>query len=365
MKLFFYNLSKDQTNIIKGVAMICLVLHNFLHWTNYIGENEMSFNADRIYVLFDAISSNKTMLFNGLFSYFGFYFLQLFIFISGYGLAKQYAKNITVSYSKYIAPRLIKLYALLLFGIAIYFVLFYKHFDLRWFVSFAGSSLLMYNNLSFDRIFMYVGPWWYFSLALQLYLLFPLLYKVLDRYKEKGLFVLILFSYILIFLFNPIAMRLHIPIFGNFLGHLPEFLLGIGFAIFPRIHLNWKIVIPTLIIFILSNFFDYFFSFTFLAFTILFLAFVCPAIKLLPAGIIKAFIFLGSISMFMFLINGPLRVYTMPYLTKGGSLHILLGSFIHLIIVIIVSYIMSLIYNRFIDPLTIKLIRRIKKLTPV
>lgn len=359
MKLSFSNLSKDQTNIIKGGAMVFIVLHNFIHMTNHIGENEMSFDPNRIYVLFDTVFRLKSMLFNGFISYFGIYFLQLFIFISGYGLAKQYGKDKSVSYLSYISKRLIKLYALLVFGIIIYFILFYQFFDLNWFSQFAISSLLMYNNFSFETIFLYVGPWWYFSLIVQLYLLFPVLYKILNKYKEKGLFISILCTYVLMCLLYPILSRLNIPMYGNFLGHLPEFLLGMGIAMFPRLSFNLKLIIPVSILFILSNFFELFFPFSFLTATILLLYLLYPVIKYAPVWIEKPLVFFGSISMFMFLINGPLRKYTLPYFDYHSPLYILYGSLIHLAIVILVSYIMSFLYKRVVDPFIKKLISKI------
>lgn len=360
MRLSFSDLNKDQTNVIKGGAMLFIVLHNFIHMTNQIGENEMSFDPNRIYLLFDTIYNLKSMLFNGVISYFGIYFLQLYMFISGYGLVKQYSKNKSIPYLQYISQRLIKLYSLLLFGLVVYFILFYQFFDLNWFGSFAISSLLMYNNFSFETIFLYVGPWWYFSLIMQLYLLFPLLYKFIDKYKEKGLFILIAFSYLAMYLLYPTLTRLNIPMYGNFLGHLPEFLLGMGLAMFPRLTFNLKFIFSVTILFVLSNFFELFFPFSFLTATVLFLCLFYPVINYASDWIKKPLVFLGGISMFMFLINGPLRIFTIPYFDYHSPLYILYGSFIHLALVIVVSYIMSLIYKRLVDPLTIKLIYKVR-----
>lgn len=360
MRLSFSDLNKDQTNVIKGGAMLLIVLHNFIHMTNHIGENEMSFDPNRIYILFDTIYNLKSMLFNGVISYFGFYFLELFIFISGYGLAKQYNKKKSISDLQYISVRLVKLYSLLLFGLVVYFVLFYQFFDLKWFGSFAISSLLMYNNFSFETIFLYVGPWWYFSLIVQLYLLFPLLYKFVDKYKEKGLLILIAVSYLAMYLLYPTSNRMNIPMYGNFLGHLPEFLLGMGLAMFPRLSFNLKLVFSVTILFVLSNFFELFFPFSFLTATVLLLCLFYPVINYAPDWIKKPLAFLGGISMFMFLINGPLRRFTLPYFDYHSPLYILYGSLIHLMLVIIVAYIMSLLYNRLVDPLTQKFILKIK-----
>lgn len=364
MNISLYKLSKDQTNIIKGVAMVCLVLHNFLHLTNDIGENELDFNPDRIFVLFDAIKNVRTMIFNGSFSYFGFYALELFLFLSGFGLTKQYFKHKSQnkSYLSYLFPRLIKLYSLLIFGIILLFFsyLCFKDVNLKMFLDLTVSTLLMYNNFSYDRIFMYIGPWWYFGLTIQLYLIFPLLYKILDKFKEKGFVIVLLVSYFLIFILSPITYKLGIPIFGNFLGHVPEFVLGISFAMYPRFNLNGKIVLSAFVVFVLSCFFKYFYPFTFLSATVLLLAITYPLInpRLNPL-LKKALISLGSISMFMFLINGPLRDVTLPFFGYGHPLKILFGSLVHLVFVIIVSYIISFIYNKTMNPFVAKLLAKL------
>jgi hypothetical protein len=42
----FFNLKKEQTLIIKGIGILMIVLHNFLHWRSDVGENEMSYSLE-------------------------------------------------------------------------------------------------------------------------------------------------------------------------------------------------------------------------------------------------------------------------------------------------------------------------------
>lgn len=341
-----YNLSKDQINILKGIAITLIVFHNFLHWTNSIGENEMSYDPNRIFVLFNTIKGDFTITLNALFSYFGHYGVQLFIFTSAYGLTKQFAKKENDSYLSYLVPRLSKLYGLLIFGLIIYGILFFHELTLNEFIPFAVSSLLMYNNFSFDTLFPQIAPWWYFGLAFQLYIIFPFLYRFVNRYKEKGFVLSIIISYILIYALHGILKQHNIPMFGNFIGHLPEFLLGIGLALYKKFDLNWKIILPTFALFILSNFSRYFFPLSFLTITILLLMLFYPIYSKPTAKVNKLILFIGNISMFMFLINGPLRPLTMHYMPRNNEIYIFLTSVLHFCIVIVVSYIMSLVYNK-------------------
>lgn len=354
MNISLYSLNKNQSNVLKAVAILCIVMHNYLHMTNSIGENEMQFDPNRIFNLFQWMVSVPTISINALFTYFGFFTVYIFVFLSGYGLTKKFMQDDTVSYQKYIVPRLVKIYSLLIFGIVIYLLLFFNRLTLDWFLEFAISSLLLINNFSYDRCFSFVGPWWYFALTIQFYFVFPFLYRILKRYKMKGFIALFILSYVLIYLLYPITERFNFPLFANLPGHLPIFLFGMAIAMFKEITLNWKIVLPAAIVFISSNFSAAFYPLGFLSATILLLCACYPLINLSDKSIwIKVLLFVGNMSMIMFVFNGPLRTYTMP-LFSGSPLYIFLGSTVHLCVVIVFSYIMYLIYK-----LIAKLVRKL------
>lgn len=226
MNISLYNISKNQTLIIKAFAIIGIVFHNFLHSTNDIGENQMEFTPERIYDLFFFLKENPLQAIDALFSYFGHYGVQLFIFCSGYGLSKQFIKNKPASYKTYVIPRLTKIYSLLLFGIISCAILYVNYF--AWYIKISATYLLtIFRNISNDYLFDGIGPWWYFGLVVQLYLLFPFLYKIIQKYQEKGVYISLLISYLLIFTLSPLAEKLNFPIYGNCIGHFPEFLVGI------------------------------------------------------------------------------------------------------------------------------------------
>ena len=346
MNLSFFSITKEQTNITKGIAMIIIVLHNYLHWFFDIGENEFKFNPDNIWGLFSFIGSDYKSTFSCLISYFGFYALECFIFLSGFGLVKQSLKKGEIPYFKYLLPKITKLYTLLIVGFISYFCII--SFIAKPGLSFklVVSTFLMYNNFSFDTIFSIVGPWWYFSLILQLYILYPLLYKVLLKYKEKGAIALVILSYVFIFLLSPLANRYNFPIYGNFLGHLPEFILGMSIAMFKEIRITWKIYIFAFFTFALSNFYITFSPFRFLSATILMLGLIYPIINMRNSALRRGLTYVGSISMFIFIINGPLRIYTHFYITDKPYIIQFLISLFHLAIVIADAALISFMYNK-------------------
>ncbi len=365
MKISIYDLSRNQITILKGLGMIIIVLHNFLHWTNKIGENEFSFDPGRIFRFIDAvIHYDAWLIIGGSFSFWGFLCIEVFIFASAYGLTKQFLKKKPASYKSYILPKLIKIYGLIIIGLVCYFMLMYRFNPATTdrFPEFVISSLLLYNNFSFDIIFSYpyIGPWWYFSFIIQLYLIFPLLYFIIDKYKKRGLYIMFAVSCILIYALLPVCNKLNIPLFANFIGHLPEFILAIGFAMYKDWYIDYKTVLPALCIFILSWFSEYFFPLSFVSATILIIYFCHPIYNCSWKIIQKPLLFVGGISMFMFLINGPLRAYSLRYMYGKEQPEILLLTLIHLLTTIVISFVISIFYNNMISPHLNRLIKKVK-----
>ena len=359
MNISLYDLNKNQTNILKAIAITLIVFHNFLHMVSISGANEMSLDPDRIFRFFDVFSTfNKTSIFlyfREIMSYIGWAGVPIFVFISGFGLTKTFIKKEPSNYISYLFPRIKKLYFLFIFGYLIFFVMLIislgADFNKYDYIRFVILSLLVMpiKNYNLDIAYRYIGPGWYFCLATQLYLLFPFLFKYSKKYKLKGCLTLLAISYVIIYITTPIANKFGYPIYANFIGHLPEFIFGIMLAMYKSVKITWKIILPTVILFILANFYDVFFPFTFITFTILLLVVTYPIYaKISPSNVIyKTLVFIGKISMFMFIINAPIRnLYTLRLVDDHGVKEQVIMSFIHFAIVILASYLASIIYKQ-------------------
>ncbi|WP_108823305.1 acyltransferase family protein [Dysgonomonas sp. Marseille-P4361] len=363
MNISLYSLSKQQTTILKGLAIIMIVLHNIIHKTNHISENEFDFDPERILRLFVSFKHSLWFLINGTLTLWGFFGIQLFIFISGFGLVKQFMNKKPTSYWKYLLPKVIKIYSLILIGLVFYALLLFPigETTLLNYIHTIKSYLLLSKNFSTHTLFItpHAGPWWYFSFIIQLYIIFPVLYYFLNKYKEKGFMGMLIISYILIYTLTPIAKQHDFPIYANFIGHLPDFIIGMVIAFFKEFRINYKVIIPTLIIFILSNFYEFAFPLSFASATILLLVIFYPFYKETKTITAphKALLFIGQISMFMFVINGPLRPYFDDYIYGVSQFRILLVALIHLGLTILLSYITSIIYEKFLTKPLNKLIK--------
>lgn len=308
------SLNKNDTSVLKGIAILCILAHNFLHWIDPLNcqENEFGFIQENVYHFLHSLCDYPMEFVNILMSYLGHYGVQIFIFISGYGLAHSYLKS-SQRYGSYLYDRFRKLYPLLIVGFLFLFfgtiIMSYRWLTLEEWKS-MGYKFLLIHTLVPGEGESVSGPWWFFGLIAQLYLLFPLIFKVIQRFSVKGFVGICLFSYTILYLFlyTDIAPDAFF-IMENFPGHLVEFSLGVLFAlgVVKRVHPLWLLLAT--IIFVVGNFYKFCFPLTFLCVTYIFISiYLCiREFVLRSASLNRFFSFYGRLSMFIFAIHGVLR----------------------------------------------------------
>ena len=198
-------LTPVQTLFLKGFAILCIMSHNFFHWVPPVTyENEMHFYP----MYFSRFLQDFTWpdAINCLFSFWGFYGVYLFIFLSGYGLTKSFTHHHTERNIRFIGRHIAKIYLLFLCSAALYLFIVPK-------VNYRAvlHVLSLTTNLSPETLFLVCGPWWFFSLIIQLYLLFLFLYKFIQ--KDISNIVLIVFSYFHCLILDEILRHRYRPVF--------------------------------------------------------------------------------------------------------------------------------------------------------
>ena len=84
-------LTRAECNVLRGVAIIGIFLHNFCHWLSpIVKENEYTFVRHNVDVLNQVLSHPDIYLPVHLLSFFGHYGVPVFLFLSAYGLVKKY-----------------------------------------------------------------------------------------------------------------------------------------------------------------------------------------------------------------------------------------------------------------------------------
>lgn len=182
-----HQLSKMECNAMRGIAILGIVLHNYCHWlAPIVKENEYQYNQHNVDWFNQVMSAewSSLTLFHVI-SFFGHYGVPIFLFLSAYGLVMKYEQPKTGNTSEptaisFIKYHWIKLFRMMIVGFAAFVLIDAitpgQH---RYTVLDIIGQLGLFNNLlpAPDDI-IWPGPYWFFGLMLQLYIVYRLfLYK--------------------------------------------------------------------------------------------------------------------------------------------------------------------------------------------
>ena len=183
-------LNRAECSALRGIAIIGIFMHNYLHWLRpMVKENEYQFhehNADRFWYILTYPDQN---LIYHLFSFFGHYGVPVFVFLSGYGLYLKYESGTTEGRNngttegrndgiwEFMKSHYKKLFPMMFLGFTVFAMVDWltpgRH---HWTWDALIEQLTMTINLFPDpdhRI--WPGPYWFFGLMMELYLVYRLL----------------------------------------------------------------------------------------------------------------------------------------------------------------------------------------------
>ena len=174
-------LSLAESKALRGIAILGIMLHNYCHFLRFaVKENEYTFNPGKPMQLLDRLMAPDQYLFVHILSFFGHYGVPVFLFISGFGLVCKYEQKTPqrVPAAPFIGYHYAKLLRLMFLGYIAFAVVSYLHphgyhgYD----VGRVVAQLLMYINIlpNPDHIIK-PGPYWFFGLMLQLYIVYRLI----------------------------------------------------------------------------------------------------------------------------------------------------------------------------------------------
>lgn len=334
-------LSKYDTNIMKGVGILIIMLHNYFHIIPPIsGQNEFSFSKNNLDNFLFFVGQNPTDSLRYIFSYLGHYGVPLFIFVSSYGLYLSCQEK-NINFLNFLKKRILKIYPTLII-VVVLLLIFISAYETSLPDSEKIKSLLLKLTLIFNFIpgetLAVSGPLWFFALIVQLYALFPLLLLITKKYGGHSMLI-IAFIFVLINIFlNPYLLNNELSTYSIFVGQIPVFCLGIYFASSPAIKIPSLIFAIAILIFALANNNLYAWHFSFLSVIILILGifiFLKPKLKKFKS--ISTFIaYTGSISLSLFAVHGMVRIpfeaiaekYNEPIITNFLAVGFLAGSFL-------------------------------------
>ena len=182
-------LNKEQCSALRGIAIVGIFMHNYLHWLGpMVKENEYTFtqhNVSRMMAELEAFDLS-TLIYN-LFSFFGHYGVPVFLFLSGYGLVKKYEgtgleemsrRRITLTGTgNFLWKHYMKLFPMMLLGFVVFAMVDWMtpgHHHWTW-VDIIAQLTMTINVLPDPDHIIWPGPYWFFGLMMQLYLIYILL----------------------------------------------------------------------------------------------------------------------------------------------------------------------------------------------
>ena len=352
-------LNRTECNILRGVAIVGIVLHNYCHWLRpIVKENEYQFNNVM------AHGFNERTFFH-LLSFFGHYGVPIFLFLSAYGLVMKYegAKTQSLPDSgstnepnalSFLRYHWLKLFRMMIVGFAAFVLVDamtegQHHYEVMDIVAQMG----LFNNLlpNPDDI-IWPGPYWFFGLMLQLYIVYRLF---LYRKGWTRVVVFIAVCTIIELQCEPNGEPLNRWRY-NFVGGMLPFGLGFLYAKYMR-NVSLRIYGATFIVSLLLIRFgsNHFFTWLFVP------MFVCSAgvsfVKLLSYwntrypkytfGIAKTFDWLGVISAALFISHPITRKIIIP-ISRGGDYWT--GLLLYIIASICVAWLFKEIMRRVPSP---------------
>ena len=312
-----------------------IMLHNYCHWLPFaVPENEFSFSVEK-YIQFWNVISWET-LFIQFFSFWGHLGVSVFVFLSGYGLVKKYDSTF-IDWKLFTLKHYKKLCIPMVFGFIAYYLVLYiiNHpnnqdiFTIIPIKRFFAQITLIINFLPNPHRLIMPGPYWYFGLTMQLYIIY-----LLFVYKRPISYIIAIalctFIFSLFLEYNP---QLLISTKYNFFGWLFPFIYGIimGRKTYNPSFSSTNIVV--VITFLLIPLFSYSY-YTWLLIPLLASILLIHIITILPICIINILDVIGKRSLYIFVIHPITRELTIQ-IGKNGNPNIGLTVYLSLTFILV------------------------------
>jgi peptidoglycan/LPS O-acetylase OafA/YrhL len=306
-----------DTAILKGLAITAIVFHNFFHEVSPARQNEFTFGPARFGVFLSAVS-HPPLAIQALFSFFGHFGVQIFIFLSAYGLASRYW-NDPAPWAKFMQGRVRKLYPQFALIVVPWFVVMAVH----------ARSLAVIAKMGLNVAFLFlgvfpiygygippVGPWWFIPFIVEFYAIWPLLRACTKRWGWPGLLAIALACLAITYVANPVLAHWSINLFFTPIGRMSVICFGI-FAARYSFRVSAPFGLAGLGALLLGSKFGAFWPFTFLGALIFALWAYLQLRDMLRR--LPVLGYLGDYGLFAFLLNGIVRDQFIGLATSSAS----------------------------------------------
>ena len=337
---------------MKGIAILGIMLHNYCHWLkDIVRENEYTWQQWKCDRLWAVIQQPDEFLPMHLISFFGHYGVPVFLFLSGFGLVMKYDSLPEVGIWRFFRYNYLKLFRIFIVG----FVLFVM-FDAitpgmhryTW-LEVVGMLGMFANFFEHPSEVVWPGPYWYFSVTLQLYLLYRLVFY---RWRHWGVVVALIAVCWLWQVLYLDDMEMLERLRYNFVGGMLPFGLGVLFA---RLHRgsgtlcnfpqNYTTFLTPCVI--LAFLFSFFTPHLWLWVPVFIVIGTIALVKLIPKSLMPYILWLGNISAVIFVMHPLVRkIFVRPYIRDD----MYAGLLLYVVATLVVSWLVKKLIDQIPSP---------------
>ena len=341
-------LSRAECSALRGIAIIGIVLHNYCHWLDpIVKENEYTwsrYNVD----WFNQVTKNPDWnLPVHLLSFFGHYGVPVFFFLSAYGLILKYENGDETRHAqplRFIRYHYLKLFKMMIVGfVAFTMIDAITPGSFTYDVMGIISQLLMFNNMlpTPDKV-IWPGPYWFFGVMLQLYIVYRLL-----LYRRHWIYIvgMIVVCWLMQVFCYPESETLN-RIRYNFMGGILPFGAGLLYARYAKVLTRPVYAVITM----LSAAFVYWFSYNYMLWfwvPLFACTFCIGLVKIFPLSRLSSLEWLGSLSAALFVCHPITRKIFIPISRRGD---IYTGLLLYIIASIAIAWLFRELLRRIPTP---------------
>lgn len=356
-----------NTTLLKGLGILLIITHNYTHWLpDCVAENEYSFSVERIDLLCSYLAQGGPHVLLNILSHFGHYGVAIFLFVSGYGLVKKYeaqpSLQLSLSWRKkveeevfFIFGHAVKLWKLMVPALLLFVLIEMMQGTWNRPLSRLFPLLGFYSNLQPHRDLI-LGPWWWFGLMMQFYILWRLLIYRRSRavlYTTMGVCLAAVIAVAWLERGSlESAKTLTCYLHYNFPPSMLAFGLGVADARYGLswLHRWWSPLVGIALV-LLGSFNAGMWTVSSVGALMVALAFVAKKDgevhfgRVLYINMRMMLVFLGSISAWLFAFHPVVREYTIGLARRGNDWLLYLSILIYLMATILLAWTATTIVN--------------------
>lgn len=353
-------LTREECTAMKGIAILGIMLHNYCHWLkDIVRENEYTWQQWKCDRLWAVIQQPDEFLPMHLLSFFGHYGVPVFLFLSGFGLVMKYERGTLpeVGVWRFCRYNYLKLFRIFIVGFVLFVMLdAFTPGMHRYEASEVVAMLGMYANFfPHPSQVIWPGPYWYFSVTLQLYILYRLVFY---HWRHWGVVAALVAVCWLWQLYCSDDMEMLERLRYNLVGGLLPFGMGVLVARFePSFMKHVKVTssLPLMLsyLLVLVVMIGGIFMFSVLSFDkwlwvpALIVVGTTALVKLIPKAIMPYILWLGSISAAIFVMHPLVRkIFVRPYLYDD----MYAGLLLYIVATLVVSWLAKKIIDQIPSP---------------